>query len=288
MPKPVSSPDKHVVKTMNQVLKPDFACKKDVCPKDSYVKAVKGLAALSGSEKLEKSDYEALGLRINLAVIADLIESDPYFGQVILEGEKALEQDATQIITKTAIPSIPPTYYRRMVYMMQVALRHLVDPDLPTTGYYGEKTAKAVEKFQEMVGIEGGYEGTIAGPRTLSALIMRCRMDKEALISKLTKSQEELASKGAFFYYDSSSSHPPKHAIEARELIGDALKWLGLMDVDTPAASHQAFQVLKDMYGQRLENEKGMTKDEANAKKEQLSLIGKNVMQIVIDAVVEA
>ena len=124
--------------------------------------------------------------------------------------------------------------------MMQVALRHLVDPSLPTTGYYGDKTAKAVEKFQETVGIEGGYEGTIAGPRTLSALVMRCRMDKDELISKLTKSQGELDSKGAFFYYDTSSSKPPKHAVAARETIGDALKWLGLMDADVSAASHQA------------------------------------------------
>jgi hypothetical protein len=271
MSKPVSSPDKHVVKTMGQVLAPDFACKKDVCPKDSYVKAVKGLATLAGTEKLEKSDYEALGLRINLGVIADLIESDPYFGQVILKGNKALKKGATEIVTETIVPSVPPTYYKRMVYMMQVALRHLVDPNLPTTGFYGDKTAAAVEKFQEMVGIEGGFEGKIAGSRTLSALIMRCRMDKDALISKLTKSQEELGSKGAFFYYDSSSTHPPKHAIEARELIGDALKWLGLMDSDVSAASHQALDVLREVYGD-----------------DQMGLVGPKVMQKLIDAVMEA
>lgn len=271
MPKPVSSPDKHVVKTMDKVLKPDFACKKEVCPSDDYVMAVEDLAALSGSEKLEKSDYEALGLRINLGVIADLIESDPYFGMVILKGGKALEKGKTEIVTETIVPSVPPTYYRRLVYMMQVALRHLVDPDLPTTGFYGNQTAAAVEEFQETVGIEGGFEGKIAGPRTLSALIMRCRMDKDELISKLTKSQEELSKKGAFFYYDSSSTNPPKHGVKARELIGDALKWLGLMDADIPAASHQAFQVLKDMYGD-----------------EQLSLVGPNVMQMIIDAVMEA
>ena len=271
MPKPVSSPDKHVINTMDRVMNPSFCCHKEVCPKDSYVTAVKGLASLAGTEKLESSDYEALGLRMNLGVIADLIESDPYFGQVILKGNKALKKGATEIVSDTIVPSVPPTFYKRMVYMMQVALRHLVDPDLPTTGVYGKQTAKAVEKFQESVGIEGGYEGKIAGPRTLSALVMRCRIDKDALISKLTKSQDELASKGAFFYYDSSSTHPPKHAIEARELIGDALKWLGLINVNTHAASHQAFQVLKDMYGD-----------------EQLSLIGPKVMQMIIDAVMEA
>ena len=73
------------------------------------------------------------------------------------------------------------------------------------------------------------------------------------LLHKLKKAQGELADKGAFFYYDSSSSHPPKHGIEAREVIGEALVWLGLMDIDTPAASHQAHQVLKDMYGEHLE-----------------------------------
>jgi len=271
MSKPVGSPDKFVIKTMDVALSPSSCCKKEVCPTDNYSKAVKGLAALTGTAKLEKSDYEALGLRINLGVIADLIESDPYFTQVILAGDKALKKGATEIVSETVVPSVPPTYYKRLVYMMQLALRHLVDPKLPATGVYGKQTAKAVEKFQEMVGIEGGFEGTIAGPRTLSALIMRCRMDKDELVSKLTKSQEELAEKGAFFYYDSSSTHPPKHGMEARELIGDALKWLGLMDADVPAASHQALEVLREVYGEG-----------------EIGLIGPKVMQKLIDRVVEA
>lgn len=225
----VKAPEKVVFDTMDQVLEHDYACEEEYCPQSEYVEAVEDLANLTGSEKLEVSDFNALKKRCNLDLLADLIQNDPYL-PIILTNKEALAKGKFKIDGNGHHGPVPDQYYKRLVYLSQIALKHLVDSELDTNGVYGPNTTKAVAKFQKEVGIDN--KGTLIGRGTISALVMRCRYSKEEMVARLTEVRDELESEDAFVYVKSDQRKKASPLVrETLLVLTDALKWIGALDI---------------------------------------------------------
>ncbi len=230
----VKAPKAEVYDTMQEVLEPGFVCNGEHCPTSEYVDAIEDLAALSPNKvELEASDFAELKKRCNLKVLADLIQNDPYL-PVILANKEALVKGKFSIDGDSKHGPVPAQYYKRLVYLSQIALKHMVDPDLDTNGVYGPKTTKAVAEFQQKVGIDD--DGTRIGFETISALVMRCRISKEEMVARLIAVRDELEREGASVYVKNDQRKEASPLVEETLLVlTDSLKWIGELDIMTSA-----------------------------------------------------
>jgi len=287
----VKAPKTEVYDTMHEVLENGFVCKGDYCPTSEYVDALEDLAALSGGKELEASDFGELRKRCNLKVLADLIENDPYL-PVILTNKEALAKGKFSIGGDANHGPVPAHYYKRLVYLSQIALKHMVDPDLDTNGVYGPKTTKAVAEFQQKVGIDDN--GTRIGVETISALVMRCRISKEEMVARLIAVRDELEREGASVYIKNDQRDHASPLVEETILVvTDALKWIGELDIQAsanlPKGSNEVNDALNRANHSGKIDVRGKDKDGDGKpdKVDEISKVGPNVLDAIIESVKE-
>lgn len=274
----VTAPNPVIISTLNELAEsydcePGYSCP----PMSEYSEALEKLAELgkyTDDSCVESDDFEKLNFRFTMPLLADLIEHDPYF-KLLLKRDQTLTNDKTKIASKYADGSeaIPEEHYGRLVYLMEVALRHLVG-DLPkgfkVDGEFDDATEVALASFQMMMGIEVKEAGVVADKETLGLLVMHTRYTKSAMLDKLAETQDVLHKEGSFYYWDPNRKNAPKYIKDAREAIVDAMVWLGLENIDLKPHSTHGEAAMQKHFGQDI------------------ALVGVKVMQRIIDKVNEA
>ena len=292
----VKAPKESISNTISDVLDYDYSCEGENCPDSQYVEAVVGLAGLTnptGSLNLDSSDFNALRKRRNLGLLADLIQNDPYL-PIILTNKEALVKGKFQIDGNGHHGPVPKHYYKRLVYLSQIALKHLVDPELDTNGVYGPATTKAVAEFQKKVGIDG--DGTKIGYQTISALVMRLRYSKEELVADLTRVRDELESswgEDAYVYVKNDQRKEASPLVEdTLTVLTDALKWIGVLDIKQSPKLPTGSNIVKDALNAANESDKidvlGKKDEDGDGKPDKvndITKVGPYVLDELIDCV---
>ena len=214
---------------------------------EGYREAFEALAALGG--KANAIDAADLARLEDAHALAGLVSKDPIY-RLLVARNSALEFGKKEIPEACGNRMIPPRHYRRLVVLLQMALKSVVDPSLAADGDYGESTRAAIAVFQEKVGISAaeGKNGKLAGIKTIGRLLMRLRSSRAKLLEELERDRRGLKSMGAFFM----GSAEGEVKMRAQGHVVDALKWLGYLrettDVSTPEGRNEAAVVLQQRF----------------------------------------